>query len=90
MPPMTELAPEVLKIIEAGEGTFSRHALLEIVPLGLEWADVEAVARSSSYWKRERDEHGVALDGWKDTVRGRDRHGRSMYLTGKQVYLGRP
>lgn len=54
--------------------------------MGLEWADVEVVASTAEWWKRETDEKGEALDGFKDAATGRDRRGRWLYLAGKKVW----
>ena len=56
--------------------------------LALCWEDVISVARSAETWKREVDELGKAIDGWKDTVTGKDSRGRSMYMTGKRMRDG--
>lgn len=82
-----KLAREVLVVIEAGEGSWTNEANRHRLRLGLEWADVVEVARTSDSWKRATDEKGQALDGFKDAVTGRDRRGRPLYLAGKQVYL---
>ncbi|MBI4867545.1 MAG: hypothetical protein HY816_11390 [Candidatus Wallbacteria bacterium] len=44
-----------------------------------------SAASTAQAWKREADEHGVAIDGWKDTFTGRDTWGRMLYVTGKWV-----
>lgn len=45
-----------------------------------------SVARCADWSKRERDQQGTAVDGWKDSATGRDTHGRKLYMTGKRVY----
>ncbi|MBI4872954.1 MAG: hypothetical protein HY814_15480 [Candidatus Riflebacteria bacterium] len=83
------LPKEVLRVIEAGEGPWSTHAMLDGLRLGLYWSDVVQVARTATTWKRERDEKGEAVDGFKDSVQGRDCHGRRLLLAGKKVYFER-
>ncbi len=83
---MGDLAPEVLERIEAREGQWSSHAADSRDEFGLGWDDVIAVAGSAGTWKREADELGVAIDGWKDSAVGRDTSGRELYMTGKWVY----
>ncbi len=84
---MGELAPEVLEKLEAREGGWSTHAAESRQELGLGWGDVIAVGRSATSWKRETDDQGVALDGWKDSMVGRDTSGREIYMAGKWVYF---
>ena len=84
---MGKLPPEVLEKIEARRGRWSSHAGEFRDALDLSWDDVIAVARSASSWKRETDELGTAVDGWKDAVVGRDTSGRELYMCGKWVYL---
>ncbi len=81
------LPPEVLSLIEARDVTWSIHAGYDSVRLGLEWEDVIQVARTAESWKRTNDDKQQAVDGYVDAVVGRDRHGRRLYLAGKQVYF---
>lgn len=82
------LPPEVLDVIEAREVQWSAHAAESADRLALAWEDVIAIARSAVSWKRETDERGKAVDGWKDSVTGKDSRGRSMYMTGKRMRDG--
>lgn len=84
---MSALAPEVVDRIEACEGEWSNHAAASRRELGLGWSDVMAVARTADSWKREVDELRVAVDGWKDSLTGRDTYGRKLFMTGKWVYF---
>ncbi|MBI4870829.1 MAG: hypothetical protein HY814_04600 [Candidatus Riflebacteria bacterium] len=80
------LPPEVVRVIEAVPVAWSRHAADAADRLWLDSADVVAAARAAVEWKREADELGEAVDGWKDSIVGRDTSGRRLYLTGKTVY----
>ena len=84
---MSSLPHEVLERIEARDGEWSSHATDARRDLGLGWNDVVSVAQTAATWKRETDEMGVAVDGWKDSVTGRDTYGRELYMTGKWVYF---
>lgn len=84
---MAKLPPEVLEVIEAAPGPFTYHAQLDAIRLDLYWEDVIEVARTGDDWKREKDDHYEAVDGWKDSISGRDTHGRKLYLAGKKVYF---
>ena len=83
---MSALPPEVLDEIEAREGAWSFYSSDNRLRLSAVWEDVIEVARTSDWWKRETDDHHVAIDGWKDSMTGCDTHGRRIYLTGKWVY----
>ncbi len=81
------LPAEVIKAIDARKVSWTSKAFKSSVALGLEWDDVIAIAMSSFDWKREEDEEKRACDGYKDSCKGRDTHGRLMYLAGKKVYF---
>ncbi len=80
---MTKLPPEVLKVIQAGEGVFSSKADQDAARLDLSWRDVLAVATSSQTQKRTRDSEGVTE--YVLAVRGRDTRGRLLYMAGKPM-----
>lgn len=83
---MAGAPPELIARVATETGAWSAHAADDADRLDLEWEDVVEVASTAEDWKREKDETGEAIDGWKDTLKGRDRSGRRMYLTGKLVY----
>ncbi len=83
---MSKAPQELLARIETASDAWSDHAAAEADRLDLDWPDAIEVARTAKEWRRERDKTGQAIDGWKDTLVGRDRRGRSMYLAGKWVY----
>ena len=51
---------------------------------------VQSILNANRIHKRERDELGKSVDGYKYTIIGRDTHGNPFYTAGKvlQDYLG--
>ncbi len=82
---MSALPPEVVQVIGSHEVEWSDHAATNADRLGLDWDDVLEIARTGAGWKREEDDKKKAVDGWKDSVTGRDTHGRKIYMCGKRM-----
>ncbi len=80
---MSALPPEVLRILEAGEGVFSIKADHDAARLGILWRDIIAIAATAETRKRTGDSKGAAE--YVEAVQGRDTHGRKLYMAGKPL-----
>ncbi len=75
----------VVELVEAGRWDYGPHVIVSLSECLFTEEDIQECVCCGRLAKRESDERGEAVDGWKYTVYGRCRSGHPLMVVGKIV-----